>query len=379
MNTRMNTRWMMALLLLLAMFMSFSVSFAQDDGETSTDTTGSDVTAQTADDTDIAPEPPNAPTSEPAGVGEVAKAADNFNVPAVLTPQDEDMAVSALARRLFNSPADLMNPQIQMRFQSEKMNLSLLRTVNQNIERVKRLMDGGGSKPKRMPLGQTPSGDILAQVTDDTSGDVLTVFTDYSVVMADAKGETYFDGYIAGESAESLMIIGQDTDGNQYAISNGDVIGLTTTNDVFLGSGDHLYYYDYDEDGNFVSLTDSDGNDYDVAADEDGNVYITDTYGNTGEFYADGSYDVYDEEGTVFDEGALFGDNDNDLEMGFDEGDDAASFDENSDGESFESDEEAPESSLDGNTDDQSSSEDGATESSDANVDDSSGGDSSGG
>jgi len=39
-----------------------------------------------------------------------------------------------------------MNPQIQMRFQSEKMNLLLLRTVNQNIERVKRLMDGGGSK-----------------------------------------------------------------------------------------------------------------------------------------------------------------------------------------------------------------------------------------
>jgi hypothetical protein len=200
MNMRVNTRLIVVLVLVLAIFMSFSVGIAQDEGgDTST---------------------------EPAGVGEIAKTADNFNVPAVLTPQDEDMAVSTLARRLFTSPTDPMDPQIQMRFQSEKRNLSLLRTVNQNIERVKSLMDGGGSIPKRMRLGQTPSGDLLAQVADDSSGDVLTVFTDYSVIAAHAKWAAFFQGHIAGQSAASLMIFGKNTDGNQYALSHGYVPSL---------------------------------------------------------------------------------------------------------------------------------------------------------
>jgi hypothetical protein len=313
MNMRMNARLSVALLLMMAVLMSFRVGFAQDEGgDTSTETPGNDNTAQTTDNTDVSAEPTAAPTAEPAGVGEIAKAADDFNVPALLTPQDEDRAVSALARRLFKSPADFMNPQIQMRFQNEKMNLSMLRTVNQNIERVKRVMEGGSSQPKRMPLGQTPSGDILAQVTDDSSGDIMTVFTDYSVVMADAKEETFFEGYIAGESAETLMILGQDTDGNQYALSNGDVIGLTASNDVFLGGGDHLYFYDFGEDGNFVGLTDSDGNNYEVETAADGSTTITDAAGDIGDFNADGSYDIKDPAGDVLDQGALFGENDGD-------------------------------------------------------------------
>jgi hypothetical protein len=163
-----------------------------------------------------------------------------------------------------------------------------------------------------MPLGQTSSGDILAQVTDDSSGDTMTVFTDFSLVISDAKGEAFFEGYIGGESAESPVIVGQDTDGNQYAISNGDVIGLTTTNDVFLGSGDHLYYYNYDEDGNFVSLTDGDGNEYAVEMADDGGFTITDPAGDTGNFNPDGSYAVTDPAGDMLDQGALFGENDGD-------------------------------------------------------------------
>lgn len=348
MNTRMNTRWMLALLLVLSVFMSFSVTFAQDeDGDTSTATTDSDTTAQTADDTDVAP--------EPAGVGEVAKAADNFSVAAVPTPEQ--------AQTVLNSPPAVSAlEQAAANFDEEGM----LRAMGVQIFSNRPIfnVEHRSFIAKRTPPRQTPSGEVLTQL-DDPSGAILTVFSDYSLVAADAKGEVFFEGYIAGDSVESLIIVGEDTQGTQYALSHGDVFGLTAEGDVFLGSGEHLYYYDYDEDGNFVSLTDSDGNEYDVAADEDGNVYITDADGNTGEFYADGSYDVYDAEGNVFDEGALFGDNDNDVEFtlegedaaSFDEGDDATSFDENSDEESVESGEDAPEASLDENTDDQSGSD----------------------
>jgi len=40
-------------------------------------------------------------------------------------------------------------------------------------------------------------------------------------VMADAKGETYFEGYIAGESAETLMIVGRYR-WQSVHVSNGD-------------------------------------------------------------------------------------------------------------------------------------------------------------
>jgi hypothetical protein len=156
------------------------------------------------------------------------------------------------------------------------------------------------------------------------------------VVATDASGEEILQGYLAISDAGALMIVGEDTDGNQYVVSNGYALGLTVDGDVIMGYGEHMYFYDYDEDGNFVSLTDGDDNQYDVETDEDGSFYITDAYGNTGEFYADGSYDVYDEAGNVFDEGALFGENDDDDEFAFDEGDDddAGAWGETSDDDS---------------------------------------------
>jgi hypothetical protein len=175
---------------------------------------------------------------------------------------------------------------------------------------------------------------------DDASGDVLTVFTDYSVVAAHAKGEVFFQGHIAGQSAASLMIVGQDTDGNQYMFSNDDAIGLTVDGDVFLGSGDHLYFYDYDENRNFVSLTDSEGHKYDVETAANGDTTITDAVGDIGDFNPDGSYNIKDPAGDVLDQGALFGENDGDPVSSLDAGGDAT----------LTPDAEATEGSLDANS-----------------------------
>ncbi len=330
MNVRVNTQLIVISLLMLAVLMSFSIGFAQDEsGDTSTETAGSDNTAQTADNTDVSAEPTDASTEEPAGVGEIAKAADNFNVPAILTPQDADRAVLALQQRFFKSPGDFMNEQNRLNFENEKFSIGSLLTVSQKIEQVKRILNGGSSKPKRMPVNQTPSGDILVQFTDDSSGDVLTLFTDYSVVMADAKGETFFEGNFGEDSSQSLIIVGHDTEGNQYAFSNGDVIGSTVGGDVFLGNGDHIYFYDYNDVGDFVGLTDGDGNEYAVETTDDGGFTITDVAGDVGDFNVDGSYDIKDPAGDVLDQGALYGENDDDPTLSLDASEDIGSLDEN--------------------------------------------------
>lgn len=330
MDTRWLSRWGALVLLLLTAISPLQVSVAQDGGEDQVEQDGANL----------------------GGVGEVAKAADNLNVSAVPTQEQAQSAV--------DTP---LNADTQAYFD----NAGGVGAAVNNLG----VEASASRKAQHTPIRQ--ANEVIYERTND-KGEVLSVYADYSLVVSDSEGE-YFHGYVTLDAAERLMVVGSAINGNQYAIyaDSGYRIGLTADGDVLMGTNDFWYIYDYDEDGNFLGMTDSEENEYDVAVDDDGNYYITDADGNTGEFYADGSYDVYDEEGTVFDEGALFGDNDNDLEMGFDEGDDAASFDENSEEESFESDEEAPESSLDENTDDQSSSEGGAAGVSDETLDESGG------
>jgi hypothetical protein len=243
-----------------------------------------------------------------AYVGGIAQAADNFNVSAVPTQEQ--------AQDLVEAPKG-----------TEELGLEdaeLLRQVGPKafaeIQQVQKSITPALFKRSLTIMKVRPprQGDILVQITDD-NGDVLTVFTDSSVVAADVEGAVFFEGYVVGESAATLMIVGQDADGYQYAVINGVVIGLTATNVVFLGSGDHFYFYVYDEDGNFAGLFDSDDNDYAVETTHDGGFTITDPAGDTGNFNPDGSYDILDQAGEVLDQGVLFGENDDDSVSGGDE------------------------------------------------------------
>ena len=238
------------------------------------------------------------------GVGEIAKTADNFNVSAVPSQEEAKAVVTS-------PPAISALEQAAANFDEDGM----LRAMGVQIFSNRPIKYDESQRSfiaKRIPPRQTPSGEVLLQLDDPSSGAVLTVFTDYTLVEADAKGEVIFQGYIAGESVESLMIVGQDTEGTQYALSRGDAIALATDGNVFLGSGDHFYLYNYDKEGNFVGLTDGDGNEYAVETTDDGGYTITDGAGDIGDFNPDGSYDIKDPAGDVLDQGALFGPNDGD-------------------------------------------------------------------
>jgi hypothetical protein len=144
--------------------------------------------------------------------------------------------------------------------------------------------------------------DIIYESSND-DGDVMLVFADYSLVATTAEGQEYLTGYLALNSAGDIIIVGTDTKGYQYVFDNDYLIGLTVNGNVFMGMAEFLYFYDYDEDGNFLALSDSDGNEYEVKFNRDGSFYITDTEGNSAEFYADGTYAIYDEDGNTLEEG----------------------------------------------------------------------------
>lgn len=298
MNTKKLLRWSGTVLLMVFVLTLFHFGFAQDD--------------------------------DSSGVEGAADAADNLNVSAVPTQEQAQSAV--------DTPP---NSDTQAYFDNVGTGGA---EINNDLA-----IASPSRKVMHPPIRQ--AHEVIYESTND-KGEVLSVYGDYSVVVSDSEGE-YFHGYVTVDAAERLMIVGTGINGNQYAIyaDSGYRIGLTADGDVLLGTNDFWYLYDYDEDGNFLGMSDSEGNEYDVAADEDGNYTITDADGNTGEFYADGSYGVYDADGNLFDEGGLFGEYD---------GDDA--------------DEEAEEGSWDENTDEETSGEAGETESSDETMDESGGG-----
>jgi hypothetical protein len=141
------------------------------------------------------------------------------------------------------------------------------------------------------------TGDIIYESSND-GGDVLTVFEDYSLVAITAEGEEYFHGYLALNSAGSIIMVGTDVKGYQYVFDSDYMIGLTVNGNVFMGISEFLYFYDYDADGNI------------------------------GEFYADGIYAIYDEDGNVLEEGDWLPDDDSSLS---DEGNDDIINDEGGD------------------------------------------------
>jgi hypothetical protein len=180
--------------------------------------------------------------------------------------------------------------------------------------------------------------------------------------MTNADGEAWFRGYVGMSSGDGhIVIAGADSDGNHFVLDNGSVLGLLADGNVLMGNPTRWYTYDYDKDGNFVGLTDGDGNNYSVETAGDGSTTITDAAGDIGDFNADGSYDIKDPAGDVLDQGALFGEND---------GDPIATPDANSGDEPAAT--VAPDNSADASSVGDNIA---ATESSDANTGDTSGGD----
>jgi hypothetical protein len=323
MNTKKLLRWGGMVLLLVHVLTAFHFGFAQDD--------------------------------DSSGVGGAADAADNLNVSAVPSQEQAQSAV--------NTPP---SSDTQSYFDNAGGGGAV---VNNEYAR-------GTRKARHAPVKQ--AGEVIYENRND-KGEVLKIYADFSLVYSDAEGE-YFQGYLTVDTAERLMIVGTHIDGTQFAIyvDSGYRIGLTPDGDVLMGTGDFWYIYDYDEDGNFLGMSDSDGNEYDVEFDEDGSIYIIDADGNEGDFYADGSYELYDEDGNFLDEGALFGEDDGDeLDAeSDDDSDDSSSDDSIDDDSSSDSDDtgDDDDSSLDdsgdagddsgddGSSDDSGSSDDGGSD-----------------
>lgn len=267
--------------------------------------------------------------TEPAGVGDAAKAADNFNVPAVPTPEQAKVVVQP-----DSSPWSLENfTKMQERAARSAREWQACCVPGPAFRSTMAWEPFGRSKSRIHLIRQ----DIVFQYAIDDEGQyVFSLYADASIEITDG-GEPLFQGYVTTSDAGALLFVMEDAEGNEVAVSNSYRIELTADGDVILGHGQHAYLYDYDEEGNLLGMFDGDGNEYGVEWDEDGNYTISDAYGNTGEFYADGSYYLYDEEGNVFDEGGLFGEYDGDEEAAFDEeGDSDEEGDESWQGEDTE-------------------------------------------
>jgi hypothetical protein len=253
------------------------------------------------------------PQEDVGGVSGIADTAENLNVPPVPQPDDVTNIVSTPAPSSNDTPI----------FTGFDLNPNVAAPPPNTVVTV---ATGHAFRPtvtfaKIMPMLATlrrQTGDIIYESSNDL-GDVMTVFEDYSLVAITAEGEEYLRGYLALNAAGSVIIVGTDAKGYQYVFDSDYLIGLTANGNVFMGIAEFLYFYDYDEDGNFLALSDSEGNEYDVEFDADGNFTITDAEGNIGEFYADGSYAMYDEDGNFLEEGDWLPDDDSSLS---DEGND---------------------------------------------------------
>ncbi|MEP7291443.1 MAG: hypothetical protein ABI835_06645 [Chloroflexota bacterium] len=160
------------------------------------------------------------------------------------------------------------------------------------------------SRPIRKLLHQQPREPVFSE-TDPTTGDTLMVYSDYTFVLEDSQGTTGLTGHFGIVGEDTVIAIAEDRDGVRYAYSGGNFSAYTPDGDVLIGNGYTVYSYDFDEDENFLGLTDSDGGEYQVDVDDSGSVSI---YGPDGyEVYADetGAFELYDDEGNLVASGEL--------------------------------------------------------------------------
>jgi hypothetical protein len=283
MNPRVIARCVVIWMLLVVMIMPLNMALAQDDGG---DDYGGD-------------EPASAAESE-TGVEGIAAAADDFDVPAQPTPEKAQAVVNVKP----------VLPAFLAHYKPQSVSLDRFARfrVLQNPMKLQ-------TTPKQM-RSYRQCGEVIFEMTDSTGSLTLTAFKDNCVEVVDAQQVTLFTGYFGRLADSRVILVLTDDSDNQYALHNDHLIGLTADGDVLLGSSLVTYTYDYDKGGNFLGLTDSEGNDYDLSVDDDGNIVITDTDGNTGEFHKDGTFAISDEAGKTLEEGDLFGDNEADGEYG---------------------------------------------------------------
>lgn len=175
------------------------------------------------------------------------------------------------------------------------------------------------------PVQQQP--ELVQTYTYEETGDTLYGYSDGSFELENVSGTIWLTGYFGFVGEDKLVAIAEDEAGTSYAFYNGYFSAFTAEGDVVVGNAFTAYYYDFDEDGNLLSLTDSAGGEYDVQIDEDG---LTAIWGSDGyEAYADesGAFELYDADGDLVVEGEL-GDGGSDEFAVFDDNADDAAVDQ---------------------------------------------------
>jgi len=183
------------------------------------------------------------------------------------------------------------------------------------------------STTARLPEQQSPDP---VRVETDPDGYIYNTFADGSFTVLNESGAILLTGFFGMVGEGVIVAFATGHDGIRYAFRNGYFSAYTPEGDVIVGGPSTLYTYDYDEDGVFVGLSDSDGGVYEFNLDDEVGFAITGPDGF--EFYvdADGAFELYDEDGDLVLEGALL-----------DEGDDFAGddfADDDSEGGDFEGD-----------------------------------------
>ena len=150
------------------------------------------------------------------------------------------------------------------------------------------------------------SGDSLFSYTNPTTGSTINVSSDYTFEVTDESGTSMMTGNIGMVGDTYLVAIGETNDGTHYAFHTRHFSAFTPDGDVLIGNAANVYTYHFDQDGTLLSLTDSDGGEYQVESDDSGGVSINGPDGYKVQADQTGAFKLYDDAGNLVVEGELF-------------------------------------------------------------------------
>ncbi len=147
--------------------------------------------------------------------------------------------------------------------------------------------------------------DVVYSDTHPTNGVTVNVFSNATFVAEDELGVILMTGYFGFVAADTLIMIGERMDGTRYAFYDSYYSAYTVDGDVLIGNPFTEYTYDYDEDGQLLSLTDSDGGEYRVQVEDSGRVSIAGPDGYRVLADETGTFELYDAAGLLVVSGDL--------------------------------------------------------------------------
>jgi hypothetical protein len=297
------------MILLYAAFISIGVGYTQGDypdyGPIDTGTPG---LVEGMDDLNLplVPPPPDSPPPPPTPAQVAPQILPNTPTtpPTSLNLPDVRTLGGAITTRLVTSrqTASLGSGSTINAFSDHPFGVKTnIRRVTANDTRV---------APHRQP------GAPLFSYTNPTTGSTMNVFSDYTFEVTDESGTSMMAGNIGMVGDVDLIAVGETNDGTRYAFHARHFSAFTPDGDVLIGNAAIDYTYHFDQDGTFLSLTDSVGGEYQVESDDSGGVSINGPDGYKVQADETGAFELYDGAGNLVVVGELF-DTSNDEFAGF--------------------------------------------------------------